>query len=83
MQLMISQQLLSEDIVMTAQSNYHMACLILEQLRLMDIQALVCFSKLLQESMSQKNIGILLLNGKCNNCSVETILVLPTCQLCK
>jgi len=63
MQLMISQQLLSEDVVMAAQSSYQKACLILEQLRLMDVQALISFSKLLQENLSQRNIGNLLLNG--------------------
>jgi len=61
MQLMISQQLLSEHVVMAAQSSYQKACLILEQLRLIDVQALISFSKLLQENLSQRNI--LLLNG--------------------
>jgi len=63
MQLMISQQLLNEDVVMAAQSSYHKTCLILEQLRLMDAKALISFSELLQENSSLRNVMILFLNG--------------------
>ena len=52
-QLMISQQLLSEDIVITAQSRYHKNCLILQQLRLMNAETLILFGELLQGNSSQ------------------------------
>ena len=51
--LMISQQLLSEDIVMTAQSSYHKNCLILQQLRLMNVETLILVGELLQGNTSQ------------------------------
>ena len=66
-QLMISQQLLSEDIVMTAQSSYHKNCLILEQARLMDVPTLVTFCETLKAASSQRSIGETLLQGKCNS----------------
>jgi len=61
--LMISQQLLSEDIVMLAQSCYHKNCLILEQVRLMNQEALATFVNLLVADDSQKHIGNVLCNG--------------------
>ena len=64
MQLMISQQLLSEDVVMAAQSSYHKSCLILQQVRLMDGKTLVSFCELLMENESQTRIGETLVNGK-------------------
>jgi len=63
-QLMISQQLLSEDIVMTAQSNYHKNCLILESLQYTDVQTLIPFCETLKANNSQRTIGETLLNGK-------------------
>jgi len=63
-QLMISQQLLNEAIVATAQSSYHKNCLILQQLRLMNVQTLIGFCKMLQGSISQSHIGNLLYAGK-------------------
>ena len=64
MQLMMSQQLLSEDVVMAAQSSYHKSCLILQQVRLMDPKTLLSFCELLKTSQSQSNIGEMLTNGK-------------------
>ena len=61
--LMISQQLLSEDVVMTAQSSYHKSCLILQQVRLMDTKTLMSFCQMLKASHSQ-HIGETLINGE-------------------
>ena len=61
--LMISQQLLSDDIVMTAQTLYNKNCLILEQVRLMDVQTLVSFCGVLKANDNQRKIGEMLLNG--------------------
>ena len=63
-QLMVTQQLLREDIVKDAFSNYQKNCLILHQLRKMDIQTLVSFSELLQTTDSHKHIGKMLTEGK-------------------
>ena len=63
-QLMISQELISEDIVMTAQSSYHKNCLILERLQYTDVQTLVSFCEMLKANNSQRTIGETLLNGK-------------------
>ena len=62
-QLMISRQLLSEDIAMTAQSLYTKNCLILEQIRITDVQTLVSFCETLKTNDSQRMIGEMLLNG--------------------
>ena len=62
-QLMVSKQLLSENIVMAASSNYQKNCLILEQVTLMDVQSLVSFAELLLMSDSQKHIGEHLIQG--------------------
>ena len=62
--LMISQQLLSKDVVVTAQSCYHKNCLVLEQVHLMDIQTLKSFCELLKANDSQKHIGEMLCTGK-------------------
>ena len=63
-QLMVSQQLLSEDVVMAASSDYLKNCLILQQVRLMNVQSLLSFSELLQANDSQKCIGTMLIDGK-------------------
>ena len=63
-QLMVSQQLLSEDVVMNALNDYHKSCIILQQVRLMNLQSLVSFSELLQANDSQKCIGVMLIDGK-------------------
>ena len=63
-QLMISQQLLSEDVVMTAQSSYHKCCLILQQVRMMDTETLMSFCELLKSNKNQRHIGETLVNGK-------------------
>ena len=62
-QLMVSQQLLSEDVFMAAQSSYHKNCLILQQLRLMDVQTLIAFGEMLQGSTTQSHIGNVLCTG--------------------
>ena len=63
-QLMVSQQLLSEDIVMAASSDYHKNCLIVEQVTLMNVDSLVSFAKLLLMSDNQSHIGKVLTDGK-------------------
>ena len=63
-QLMISQQLLSEDVVLTAQSCYHKNCLILEKVGLMDTKKFVLFCELLKQDDSGRKIGEMLLTGK-------------------
>ena len=63
-QMMVSQQLLSEDIVMAASSNYEKNCLILEQVTLLDVQSLVSLTELLLTSDSQNHIGKMLADGK-------------------
>ena len=63
-QLMVSQQLLSEDVVMAASSDYLRNCLILQQVRLMNVQSLLSFSDLLQANDSHKHIGTMLVDGK-------------------
>ena len=66
-QQMLTQQLLSDEeveILMNASSNYHKNCLLLEKIRLMDMQALELFCKLLWSCDSQKHIADVLVNGK-------------------
>ena len=62
-QFMISNQVLSEDIVMIAQSSYHKNCLILEAVQNTEVQTLVSFCETLKANDSQKNIGEMLFNG--------------------
>ena len=64
-QLMVSQQLLSEDIAMAASSDHHKNTLILQQVRLMNVQSLVSFGELLLTNDSQKHIGTMFVDGKC------------------
>ena len=61
--LMVSQQLLSEDIIKVSWSEYHKNCLTLQQVRLMNVQSLVSFGELLQANDSQKCIGTILMQG--------------------
>ena len=63
-QLMVSQQLLSEDIIMAASTDYQKNCLILKQVTLMNVQSLESFAELLLTSESQNHIGKMLINGK-------------------
>ena len=63
-QLMVSQQLLSEDIVMAASSDYQKNCLILQQVRQMNVQSLVSFSESLLTNDVQNHIGTMLIDGK-------------------
>ena len=63
-ELMISQQLLSEDVVMAAQSSYHKSCLTLQHVRVMDTKTLMLFCELVKENESQKRLGEMLINGK-------------------
>ena len=62
-QLMVSQRLLSEDIVMAVSSDYQKNFLILQQVRMMNVETLVSFSELLLTSDSQKHIGTVLIDG--------------------
>ena len=62
--LMVSKQLLSEDIVMAASSDYQKNYLILEQVTLMNVQSLVSFAEMLKLSDSQIHIGKCLSDGK-------------------
>ena len=64
MELMISQQLLSEGAVMAAQSSYHKNCLILQQVRMIDTKTLMLFCELLKRNESQKRLGQMLVDGK-------------------
>ena len=63
-QLMVSQQLLSEDTVMAASSDYQQNCLLLQRVRQMNVQTLLSFGKLLLTNDSQKHIGTMLIDGK-------------------
>ena len=62
--LMISKQLLNEDISKAVISDYQRNCLILQQVRLLDMLSLETFSDLLVNSESQKHIGQMLNDGK-------------------
>jgi len=61
---LLSNQLLNKDVAVTAQSNYHKNCLMLQQVRLMDAKTLLSFCELLRADESHKNIGESLVNGK-------------------
>ena len=61
--LMVSQQLLSEDIVVAASSDYLKNTLVLGRVRLMCVQSLMSFGQLLQSIDSQKHIGAILIKG--------------------
>ena len=63
-QLMVSQQLLSENIFMTASSDYQKNCLILQQIGMIDVEKIVSFSNLLLTNDSQKHIGQMLIKGE-------------------
>ena len=66
-QQMLSQQLLNDEEVenlMNAASTYQKNCLLVEKIRLMDIQTLELFCKLLQSCDSQKHLADVLVNGK-------------------
>ena len=65
-QLMVSQQLLSEDIVVEASSDYQKNCLILQQVRQMNVRSLISFSELLMTSDIHKHIGTFLMQGMHN-----------------
>ena len=63
-QLMVSQQLLGEDIIMAASSDYQKNCLILQQVIQMNVQSLVSFSESLLTNDIQKHIGTVLIESK-------------------
>ena len=63
-QLMVSQQLINERAIMNASNDYQKNCLILQQLRLMDMQTLESFGELLQTNNDQKHVGKLLIDGE-------------------
>ena len=65
-QPMLTKQLLNQEEyqnLMNANSRYQKNCLLLEKIRLLDIQALELFCKLLQSFDSQKHIADVLVNG--------------------
>ena len=64
---MLSEQLLNDQhiyTIMSAASSFQKNCLILEKIRLMNTQSLVCFCEILQMLDHQKHIVSVLLNGK-------------------
>ena len=66
-QEMLPQKLLNDEEVenlMNAASDYQKNCLLFEKIRLMDMQALELFCKVLQSSDSQKHIADVLINGE-------------------
>ena len=63
-QLMVSKQLLNKCVVVNASHNYHKSCLILQQMRLMDMQTLETFAELLVVDSNQKHIGKMLIEGE-------------------
>ena len=65
-QLMLSQQLLNEEIVLAASSDHQKNCLIVEKVRVMSLQTLQFFCELLLMEESQKHIGKMLINGMCH-----------------
>ena len=71
-QLMLSQQLLSGDVVLAASSDYQKNCLILEKVRAMSLQTLQSFVELLLTNDSLKHIGIMLTDGKWKSCITLT-----------
>ena len=73
-QLMLSQQLLSGDVVLAASSDYQKNCLILEKVRAMSLQTLQSFVELLLNNDSQKHNGIMLTDayGKWKSCITLT-----------
>ena len=66
-QLMVSQQLLSEDIVKYAISDFQKNSLIIQQVGLMNEQTLFSFGQLLLTNEGQKHIGTMLIDGEYNN----------------
>ena len=63
-QLMVYQQLLSEHVVTAASSDYLKNRLIIQQVRLMNVQSLLSFGKSLLTNDSQKHIGTMFVDGK-------------------
>ena len=63
-QLMISRQLLNKGIVMNTSNDYQKSSLILQQVRLMDIQTLQIFSNMLLTDDRQRHIGKMLIDGE-------------------
>ena len=63
-QLMVSKQLLSEDVVKYSISSYQKNSLILQQVAMMSEQKLLSFAQLLLTSDSQNHIGTMLIDGK-------------------
>ena len=63
-QLMVSQQLLSENIFVTASSDYQKKRIILQQIGLMNVEKMLSFSNLLLTIDSQKHVGQMLIKGE-------------------
>ena len=62
--LMVSQQLLSEDTLMTASNDYQKNCLILQQVRMMNLETILSLGQLLQTDDSQNHIGTIFVDGE-------------------
>ena len=73
-QLMLYKQLLNEDIVLAASSDYQKNCLILEKVRAMSLQTIQSFVELLLTSDSQKHIETMLIDGRWKSCVTLTIV---------
>ena len=84
LKMMVSQQQIAwkDDVMTAAQSCYHKNCLILEKARVMDIQALLSFCKMLQENESQNSIGNLLTKGLLNNSGIKVHRLKKEDRLC-
>ena len=63
-QLMVSHQLLSKNVFMTASSDYQKKCIILQQFGMMNLEKILSFSNFLLTNDSQKDIGQMLIKGK-------------------
>ena len=66
-QQMLTRQVLKDNEVqnlLNATSRYQKSCLLLERIRLMDVQRLESFCELLGSFESQKHIADVLVNGK-------------------
>ena len=62
--LMVSQPLINEGAIMNASNDYQKTCLILQQLRLMDMQSLESFGEMLLTDNNQKHVGKMLIDGE-------------------
>ena len=61
--IMVSHQLLGEESVSYTSNRYQKNCLILQKMRLMSMQTLTSFSKLLLSNDSEGHVGKMLIDG--------------------